>query len=201
MAWAAFFIQIVPLTVLSSIATAAGIGLLADRLSASAQLPLAITGLLLFIALITFRETSGYNFGLLLGFSFVAGSFLGTLFPQQGDFSWGTALMAALGVIFLSAAIGSSMGERIASLRVGLWIASWIYLLGWVLIAALDLASLVQTLWGLLGMLIFGGLAGSWFASLISTKPSTSSVSLAIDLYVLGLNLLVAARVMLLGVG
>jgi FtsH-binding integral membrane protein len=197
MTWAAFFIQVVPLTALASLASVAGIGLFANRVTEGLQLPIAVLGLLLFLALITFRETSTWNFVLLLTFALIAGTFLGGTFSEEVQFSWGVALLTALGVLFLTAAVGGYFGERIGRWSVALWIGSWVYLLGWVIIAFANLPPSAQTIWAFAGLIIFGGLSTSWFASLMSSEAKASTVSLAIDLFILVINLLVAARVML----
>lgn len=197
MAWAVFIIQVLPLSFLAGLGVALGLGFVAERLTESLQLPIVILGLLVFIGMITFRETRGWNIALLLSFGVIAGGFLGSIFPEGTGVSWVMALLTGLGVIFLAAGIGNWLGVRLRGLGVGLWIGSWIYLLGWVLLALTDSSSTLQTLWAAAGMVIFGGLAASWFANLVTTEQQSSNVSLAIDLFVLGLNLFVAGRVLL----
>jgi len=92
----------------------------------------------------------------------------------------------------------------LALLALGLIFTSWVellqaagrvMLLGWVLIAVVEMPSVVQILWALAGLLIFGGLAATWFANLMTSESQSSNVSLTIDLFILGMNLLVAGRV------
>lgn len=195
MAWAAFFIQIFPLTFIAGIGAAFGLGFMAERIPGSLQLPIAIIGLLVFIALITFREVGGWNIGLLIGFGVIAGAFLGSIFPTDGNLDWSMALLAALGLLFLASAVGNWLGERLRNLGVVFWVASWVYLLGWVLLAIVDFPSVFQIIWALAGLIIFSGLASTWFANLMTSETPSSNVSLAIDLFIIGMNLLVAGRV------
>lgn len=197
MAWAVFIIQVFPLTFLAGLGVALGLGFVAERLTAALQLPVVILGLLVFIGMITFRETRGWNIALLIGFGVIAGGFLGSIFPEGTGTSWAMALLATLGVIFLAAGVGNWLGVHLRRLGLGLWIGSWVYLLGWVLLAVTDSSPTLQTLWALAGMAIFGGMAAAWFANLMTTEQQSSNVSLAIDLFVLGLNLFVAGRVLL----
>ena len=197
MAWANFFIQIFPLTFLAGIGAAFGLGFVAERLPESLHLPMAILGLVVFIGMVTFREAGGWNIGLLIGFGVIAGAFLGSIFPAEADLSWGMALLVALGILFLAAGVGNWLGIRLQGLAATLWIGSWGYLLGWILLALLDSSTMLQTIWAFAGLIIFGGLAATWFANLMTSEEHQKHVSLAIDLFILGLNLFVAGRVLI----
>jgi hypothetical protein len=56
---------------------------------------------------------------------------------------------------------------------------------------------MLQTIWAFAGLIIFGGLAATWFANLMTSEEKPNNVSLAIDLFIVGLNLFVAGRVLL----
>ena len=197
MAWANFFIQIFPLTLLAGIGGAFGLGFVAERVPESMYLPIAIFGLVVFIGMVTFRGVGGWNIALLIGFSVIAGAFLGSVFPSEEGLSWTMALLATLGILFLAAGVGNWLGIRLQGLGVTLWIGSWGYLLGWVLLALLDSSTMLQTIWAFAGLIIFGGLAATWFANLMTSEEQPNTVSLAIDLFIVGLNLFVAGRVLI----
>lgn len=197
MAWANFFIQIFPLTFLAGIGGAFGLGFLAERLPEALHLPIAILGLVVFIGMVTFRGVAGWNIALMIAFGVIAGAFLGSVFPAEEGLSWTMAFLATLGILFLAAGIGNWLGIRLQGLGVTLWIGSWGYLLGWILLALLDSSTFLQTLWAFAGLVIFGGLAATWFANLMTSEEQPNNVSLAIDLFIVGLNLFVAGRVLL----
>lgn len=197
MAWANFFIQVFPLTFIAGLGAAFGLGFVAERLPETLHLPIAIFGLVVFIGMVTFRGTGGWNIALLIGFAVIAGAFLGSIFTSESELSWGMALLAALGIMFLSAGVGNWLGIRLRGLGVTLWIGSWGYLLGWILLAMLDSSTMLQTIWAFAGLIIFGGLAATWFANLMTSEEHQNNVSLAIDLFILGLNLFVAGRVLI----
>jgi FtsH-binding integral membrane protein len=200
MTWSAFLLQVLPIGALALAATAVGSGIFSEIVSPAFSLPLIVVGLILFVALLTFRNVAGWNLGLLITFALVVGLYLGRVFPEVGGSSWRLTLMVVLGLLLGAAAIGARLSGRLQRLGSVLWIVSWIYLLGWILVALLPLAPPIIMVWASVGVAIFFGLSSSWFAGLRDYAEKGKGVTLAIDLYILGINLALTARVAIFGI-
>ena len=98
--------------------------------------PILVMGLvavtvLLYIAMLTFREQYGWNLGLILSFSTSLGSVFGlhlsntTLHVSLEPFWFVIPCLA------VTAASGHWIGDRFSELGVILWLVAWGYLLGW----------------------------------------------------------------------
>jgi hypothetical protein len=156
---------------------------------------LLLSGLLLFVAMLTFKGASGWNVFFLMGFSIVVGVLLRGFTQEDLGKSWSSSFGVAIVILALSAGIGRSLRGRLFWLGKGFWILSWIYLAGWGLIVVLHLGDLVRILWAGSGLVIFSGLAAAWFAGLGDHQESPSGISSAIDLYILAFNLAVASHI------
>ncbi len=170
---------------LASVATAVGARILAGRLPA-AWYAAAIVALLLFLALLTFKQTRGWNTGLLAAFAAVAGGFAGAFFPDS--VGWGGA--AAGGMLGLSVLI--SRGRWAAGALIGrlCWLLSWVYVAGWPILLFIDVPRVFLLGWAAGGLVVFAGLASCWFASRLWRGQGGTPA--AIEIYLIGLNLLLA---------
>lgn len=198
MEWTVFALQIAPVAILGFAGTAAGAGFLTDLMPGSLLLPLGIVGMLLFVALVTFRDARGWNVALLFGLSLVVGAVLGSDRMLGGHSSWGQALGLALGVLIIAAGLGEIVRQRLVRLGPGLWYVSWIYLAGWIFLSIIKPSEQLQIVWAAVGLLIFGALSIVWFGSLRERQPgeeAESRIPLAIDLYLLGMSVSVIALV------
>ncbi len=173
---------------LAVVATAVGARILGERLP-SAWYAAVIVTLLLFFALLTFKQTRGWNTGLLTALAAMASGFAGAFFPNA--IGWGGAIAAAL--LGLSAIASRRRWAAIAQLgRLG-WILSWAYLVGWPVLAFLDARREVRIGWAAGGLVLFAGLATGWFASRPwQGQARQDGTPAAIEVYLIGLNLLVA---------
>jgi len=156
----AFTLQVLPVPALALVATAVGS---TWHVSDAWRLPLLLIGVLLFVAMLTFRRVRGWNLALLLALAAVAGALLGSTFEGEPGSSWGGALALTFGTMVLAALVGNAMRSRLRPVGSALWMLAWLYLVGWFLVVVLD-----------------RGLA----------------VPQGCDLYLLGLNIAVAARVL-----
>jgi len=82
-----------------------------------------------------------------------------------------------------------------------LWVLSWIYVAGWPVIGFLRSGERLQSVWAVAGLGIFGCLGISWFAAAEERQAEAAGACLAIELYVIALNLVVAGRVLAAGFG
>jgi FtsH-binding integral membrane protein len=199
MLWLHFILRTLPVSVLALIVTAVGVlGAPQDRI-APLTLPLLLVAVLLFAAMLTFRESAGWNTGLLLGFALVVGVLLSGLDVSAEPRAWAGALGVMIAALGLAAAMGRALRGRLAMLGGGLWLVSWAYLVGWGVIAVLRAGPPFQVVWAAAGLLIFTGLAAAWFSALVTEQEETPGVSHAIDLYIFSFNLALAAYVLLRG--
>jgi hypothetical protein len=192
-----FAVQVLPVAVLAVFGSLAGASVIASRLPASMTLPTLLVGLVLFVAMLTFRDNVGWNTALLVGFGLAAGIYLRWAFPESAGGQWPAAIATGLVILSVAAAVGPRGGQRLAWLGPGVWALSWIYLVGWIALAWLRLGRGASVGWAAAGLLVFGILSMIWFGSQSRRPARVSATSLAIDLYILGLNLVVAARVIL----
>jgi hypothetical protein len=194
MDWLGFGLQVLPATALAALATLLGSEILAARTPLSWQFPLVIGGLVLFVGLLTFRSWGGWSLAMLVGFALLAGTVLGGLLAGSSG-SWPLAwLMSAL-LLAIAATISGFLPPWLLRMGFGLWLASLVYLIGWIGFAALNLPTGSQVAWALAGAMIFALLGAIWFASLNPERGATAS-SLAVDLYILAFNLTIALRVL-----
>jgi FtsH-binding integral membrane protein len=200
MPWMHFILQVLPVTLLALAGTGLGLVVLPSDLALSLEIPLLLSGLLLFVAMITFKGTSGWNVFFLLGFSLVVGVLLRGFVQEEHGRSWSSSFGVAIGILVLSAGVGRSLRGRLFWLGKGFWILSWIYLAGWGLIVVLHPGALFQILWAGAGLVIFSGLAAAWFAGLGEHQEGASGVPLAVDLYILAFNLAVATQIVCSGI-
>ncbi len=193
----AFALQVLPVLLMALAATLIG-GVV--PVSEAWQLPLLLVGVLLFVALLTFRKAPGWNLALLLALAAVAGMLLGSAFSGEHSASWGSALGLAFALMGLAALVGYALRGRLGRAGCALWILAWIYLLGWLAFMLLNPADWLRAVWAGAGLVIFGLLLVVWFSDLTGEKKSSRglAVSQGTDLYLLGFNIAVAARVLLL---
>lgn len=199
MFWTRFLLQVVPFSLLGLLGSLAGLWLGPQDPGSTFMLLAGVISLLLFIALMTFKSVPGWNVGLLAALSFALGVFLRALAAEVMFSAWLLSALLAVLVFAVAAWLGRRLGSRMKDVGIGLWLLSWAYLMGWVVIAFLGLDPVFTTAWAGAGVLIFSGLAAAWFASLESKLDSQSGQALAVDLFFLFLNLTIALRVLYAG--
>ncbi|NIM93009.1 MAG: hypothetical protein GTO18_04770 [Anaerolineales bacterium] len=197
---AQFILQVAPSAGMAGVLTIIGLVLSAGSVTGSFLLPIVIVGVIVFVAMITFRDASGWNLGLLLVFALIVGLLLGNFFPSLTALHWILALLIAAAIMLMAAGLGTQLGGGVRLLGIALWIGSWIYILGWVVIALFHFPKPVVLLWGMVGLIVFSGLSTVWFASIAGILNPFMGTSLAIDLFILGLNLCIAVVVILYGI-
>lgn len=192
-----FAAAILPPLLAAVIASGLGDAALTTRLTMVSALPAALVGLLLFVAMLTFKRVRGWNAALLVVFSFAAGGILSWLFQGWVGGSWLGALSATVVILGVSGFIGRRLGRPILEIGAYLWLLSWVYLFGWVVVAVLQPSPTWIRAWAGGGAIVYAGLSAAWFGGLDPFAPNPSGTSWAIDVYVLGLNLAIAVRVLM----
>jgi FtsH-binding integral membrane protein len=196
MIWLQFALQVLPLSALSLLATSLGFSILPFDVTSRWTLPLLWTGVLLFVALTTFKETPGWNIGLLLAFALVAGCLISGLKLGSRPVNWPSTLLIMTTLLALSAVVGGKTRGRAGWLGMGLWALTWVYLAGWGLISLLHLGGTTQILWASAGTILFCVLSAIWFSELEARLHPGSGAALAVELYILALNLAFAVHLL-----
>jgi len=199
MFWTRFLLQVVPFTLLGLLGSLAGLWFGPQEPGSTFTLLAGVVSLLLFIALMTFKSVPGWNVGLLAALGLALGVFLRALAAEVMFSAWLLSAGIAMLVFALSAWLGRRTGSRMKDVGIGLWLLSWAYLMGWAVIAFMDLDPAFTTAWAGAGVLIFSGLAAAWFSSLESQLDAQPGAALAADLFFLFLNLTIALRVLSAG--
>lgn len=199
MPWLQFIFHVLPVSALAMIVTTAGMLAAPPDRIAALTLPLLLVAVLLFVAMLTFRKSSGWNTGLLLGFALAVGFLLSGLNKTDDGHAWMGALGIMIAALGVSTVVGRALRGRLAMLGGGLWLISWAYLVGWGVIAVLRAGPPFQVVWAAAGLLIFTGLAAAWFSALGGEREETPGASQAIDLYIFSFNLVLASFVLLRG--
>lgn len=157
--------------------------------------------ILAFLGLIGLKNSPNWNVVFLLFFAFVLGSFSTLDHRMENIGSWATPLFLAIAVVVGCFFMGQRIRHGVGEFSQGIWLLSWVYILGWVGIDLLDLELLLQAVWAGFGLALFGGLITFWFAQLRSNKVGLRGSALGIDLFLLSVNVVVAIRILLLSLG
>jgi hypothetical protein len=195
----AFVAALVPPLAAALIAGGLGATTLAPRLTAGSVVPAALFGLLIFAAMMTFKRARGWNAALLAAFSFVGCGVVGWLFRGRVGGTWLGAIGSAVLILTLAAVVGRRIGTVLVKQGPWLWLLSWVYLFGWIAAAVLGPSAGWIHGWAIGGLVVYAGLSAGWFAGLDPSAPDPSGTAWAIDVYLLGLNLAIAARVAMWG--
>ena len=190
----AFAVRVLPLYAVALVLTGVGAMPLGDHIPSAWLLPLAILALLAFAALMTFRRVRTWPTLLLLTLALVAGGLLRLMLPEMRP-DWPWALAAGVGIPLVGVPLGWKAGPRLASVGWGTWAAAWVYILGWVGWQLLGLGQTMRPYWGIAGLIVFSALTITWASSLAARRPEETEGSVASELYLIGLNLGVAALV------
>ncbi len=192
-----FAAAILPPLAVALVAGGLGAAALAPRLTATSIVPVGLLGLLLFVAMMTFKRARGWNTALMAAFSFVGGGALSWIFEGRVGGTWLGAVASAALVLAFAAVLGRRAGPRLVGISAWLWLLSWIYLFGWVVAAVLNPPGDWIRAWAVGGLIVYGGLSTAWFAGLDPWAPDPSGTAWAIDVALLGFNLAIAARVLM----
>jgi len=148
-------------------------------------------GLLCLLGAWTFRQSVWAPL-LLVGLSIAVGLLATRLGVLAEPAAWLFPAVVAFGGILAGAALGRSLRSLFRGVYAPIWIAAWLVVIG---TGALQLAgSPVE--WVLLAaaavMVVFLALAAAWFARIAKDPPPLA----ALDLYLIGLNIFLAAGVL-----
>ena len=185
----AFAVRVLPLYLAALALTVAG---WAVRAPQAWLAPLAIGLLLLFAAMMTFRRAPTWSTALLLAFALGVGVLVRLV--TGADPAWGWCAAAALGIPLVAALVSGPLQGRVAWTRSLLWVAAWIYVLGAWLIPVVWAAPHLGRTWAAGGLAIFTGLAVTWFCVWPGRETSLPAGSAAAELYLIGINLALAAN-------
>jgi FtsH-binding integral membrane protein len=195
--WWKFGLQILPVLLLGGILLAITFALMPPVDNPILTVILAAITMILFIAMLTFREQQGWNLPLYLGFSVSLGAVIASLGTDPvGTFKF-EPLWLVLPCLGVGAIAGSWLGSRSGEIGVILWLVCWVYLLGWAALIFLQLDPVFYLTWSAVGLVLFTGLAAIWFSHMADQLKQQSSISAAIDLYLICINLYLAATILL----
>lgn len=190
----AFLVRVGPLFGLALAVTGGGMALGA-RIPSAGLLPVGILTVLCFAALMTFRRVRAWSVPLLLSFALLAGSLL---WPMLGGPAarWGWPLAAGAGVPLIGVPLGWKAGSGLRRFGWAAWAAAWVYIVGWIVWQLLAQDTGVRQAWGLAGLVIFSALTVTWAGSLSGRQAQEPEGAVAVELYLIGLNLGIAVRMM-----
>jgi len=188
----AFAVRVLPLYALALVLTAAGAIPLGGYVPSGWQTALVILALLAFAALMTFRRARAWPTILLLILALIAGALVRLMLPEV-RLHWPWALVASIGIPLFGVPLGWKVGTRLGSVGWGTWAAAWIYILGWIAWQLLGQGAVMRRYWGIAGLIVFSALTTTWSSSLPGRPPHEPEGSMAGELYLIGLNLGIAA--------
>ena len=175
-----------------TLATALGL-LLGRSVTGPAVIALAVAGgLLCLLGAWTFRNTP-WATALLIGLSLPVGLLAARLPIGAKPATWlGPAIAAGAGIT-AGAAVGRALQRFLGGLYSAIWLAAWIVVLATVAVQLVGTpGEWLETAAGAV-LLVFLALAAAWFARLEPDPPPLA----ALDLYLIGLNLFLAASVLI----
>jgi hypothetical protein len=185
----AFTVRVLPLYLAALALTVAG---WAVRAPQAWLAPLAISLLLVFSALMTFRRSPTWSTTLLLAFALGAGVLVRLV--SGAEVAWALCATAALGIPLVAAVMGGRLQGCGTWARSLLWVAAWIYVLGAWLIPVVWAAPHLGRAWAAAGLAVFAGLAVTWFSVWPGREAGLRAGSAAAEFYLIGLNLALAAN-------
>ncbi len=184
----AFAVRVLPLYLAALALTVAG---WAVRAPQAWLAPLAVCVVLLFAALLTFRRTPTWSTILLLGLALTVGAVLRLVAGSphgMGPDLGGCARRTARGC-------GHRADDSVSATpgcAGALWTLAWIYVLGaWLFPMG---QGNLRAWWAGAGLLVFAGLAVIWFADWPAREERDPAGGPAAELYLIGLNLALAAN-------
>lgn len=193
--WPELVFEVLPIVGLSGGMSLAGWLWLGSRIKGALVPPLWVCLAGFYAALMVFKQTQGWNLGLLGIFALLAGSALGSWQLATPANGWG-ALGGVVGFTAACGAVGLLLGARLVWPVRLFWFVSWLYLIGWVILGLWPTGDRWFGPWAGLGVFLFGGLLIGWFAAW--RRPTgPSGTSAAIDLYLLTASLGVVVMVLL----
>jgi hypothetical protein len=192
-------LQVFPFTLIGLLVTLSGVWFWPTSGTSSEFMLRGLLLALSFLALMGLKKTPNWNLGVLILFSFQVGSFINLLSPAGGLSRWWLPLGVAFGLLIVSWWISRFRIALWGEIGVGLWLLTWMYVLGWGLLFVIEIDPLLQRVWAGFGMCLFTGMTTIWFARSESALKQSLGSSLGIDLYLLTLNLILASRLLIAG--
>ena len=189
--WIGFGATVVPLAGAAGVASWAAATFLSYRFSDSLMLPLILFALLTYLGIQVTSEIPFMAAALLLVLGGLVGGLVGHLIPSSVHVVWGRAVLIMLGLIAAAFALSRLDGGLVSvSLRL-LSLGSWMYLLGWAVIALLQPHNAIHKAWALLGAVVFTGVAAAWFGG-VEEGDLGRTPRYATSLYLIGVNMMIA---------
>jgi len=190
-----FVIRVVPVYLVALALTGVGASALGPWMPSTWRMPLAILALVEFAALLTFRRER-WGWVALLALALTAGVLLRLLItPWHPD--WGLALAASVAWPSIVIPLGWKSGAGLQKLGWVTWAAAWVYILSWIAFQLIVQRPLAWAAWGAAGLMIFSALTLTWSAALPTRQSSEPASSIAGEIYLIGMNLGLAATMLL----
>jgi hypothetical protein len=170
------------------------------------QTPFIVNAMLLIVcfagvvALHLYKHVRKVNLLLLAGLSFLAGLLVGQTpawFTNSRSFEKMLIISAAIVIVsvVIELAIAYILKVRFGYLSNVLWLASLFYLVGWVGLIFFEDVFWAQTIWGLVGVVLFTILGADTIASARDETRYTDPIPVVTDLSIVYFNLWLASLV------
>jgi hypothetical protein len=190
-------LQILPFTVIGLLSSGLGAWIWPPPTSAGATLLRTLLLLLSFLGLLALKRTANWNVVILVLFGFLVGSFAGLIPSGKGNLQWWYSLGLASSIIIASYFASRIIRRRLSEIGMGLWLLTWIYVLGWAGLFLLDLDPVFQVVWASFGLILFVGMSIVWFSNSKPALDRFPGSALGIDLFLITLNLIIASSFLL----
>lgn len=187
--WVGFAASVVPLAAATAAISSAAARWVTPHVHPGWMLPLVLLAALCYVGVHIASPWPVAAAALLLVLGGLIGALLGRWIPASVQGAWGRAVLICAGLL-TGAFVLALLAEGKLPLR-PLWIGSWLYLLGWVVLSFLRPGSGAYRLWALLGAGVFTGLAAAWFGGVELGDPADTPRQ-ATSMYLIGLNLAIA---------
>ncbi len=192
-----FALQVFPFTILGLVASGLSIWLWPTSTAPGSLILKGLSLFLSFVGLMAFKRVSNWNVFLLIIFAFFMGLFATLIFPEKRvEACWGV-LVLSLFVVTACSLMGWNWKGRWREIGISFWLLAWAYLLGWVAFLILQVDPIFQKVWGGFGLSVFAGMTMVWFSTGESAIKTSPGSALGIELYLLILNISLAAWILL----
>lgn len=192
-----FALQVFPFTILGLVISGLSAWLWPASLATGSLILRGLLLLLSFVGLMALKRLTNWNVAVLMIFAAFVGSFVRVLFPEDRVEVWWGVIVLSLFVVGVSSLFGWNWKGRWREVGIGFWLLAWIYLLGWLGFLLFRPDPIFQKVWGGFGLSIFAGMTMVWFSTGESAINTTPGSALGIELYLLTLNAMLAAWILL----
>jgi hypothetical protein len=180
--------NILPTAILAAAGTLLGLSVQSPP---TYQIPIAILVMILFVLLMVFKTTPTWNGLLLLTFSLSLGAVIRAtqLYSVVSLRPVPVVLIGSIGIgsslVFARSRFITKLTQRVV------WIGAGLYIGGWMVLGLFQLGTIWIRSWAFFGILLFIVLLSLWILQLDRLLEHDTGTPAAIELYLIGCNILI----------